>query len=80
MHRLRTASSIIELLVVIGIISILIGLLLPTFAKARQQSLAVSCKGQLQHIGSALQSYLNDNDNRYPPAPIRRRSIQIAPG
>jgi prepilin-type processing-associated H-X9-DG protein len=59
----------VELLVVIGIISVLIGLLLPTFAKARQQSRIVTCRAQLQNIGSALQVYLNDNSGCYPPAP-----------
>ena len=65
----RNAFSIIELLVVVGIITILIALLLPTFAKARQQSQLVSCKAQLQNIGQALALYLTDNQNRYPPAP-----------
>ncbi len=67
--RARRAFSIIELLVVIGIISILIGLLLPTLAKARQQSRALACKAQLQNIGSAFQMYLNENAGWYPPAP-----------
>ena len=53
----------------IGIISALIGLLLPTFAKARQQSRIVTCRAQLQNIGSALQAYLNDNGGCYPAAP-----------
>lgn len=53
---------------VIGIIGILIGLLLPTFAKARQQSRAVACKAQLQNIGSTFQMYLNENDGWYPVA------------
>jgi prepilin-type processing-associated H-X9-DG protein len=62
------AFSIVELLVVIGIIGILIALLLPTLANARKQSRAVACKAQLQHIGSAFQMYLNENDGWYPPA------------
>jgi prepilin-type N-terminal cleavage/methylation domain-containing protein/prepilin-type processing-associated H-X9-DG protein len=65
----RRAFSIIELLVVIGIIGILIALLLPTLAKARQQSRALACKAQLQGIGSAFQMYVNDNDGWYPTAP-----------
>lgn len=64
----RRAFSIVELLVVIGIIGILIGLLLPTFAKARQQSRAVACKAQLQNIGAAFQMYLNENAGWYPTA------------
>jgi len=65
----RRAFSIVELLVVIGIISILVGLLLPTIARARQQSQALACKAQLQNIGSAFQMYLNENAGWYPTAP-----------
>lgn len=65
----RRGSSILDLLAVIGIISLLIALLVPTFAKARQQSRMVSCKAQLQNIGTALAVYLNENDGRFPPAP-----------
>jgi prepilin-type N-terminal cleavage/methylation domain-containing protein/prepilin-type processing-associated H-X9-DG protein len=61
--------SLVELLVVIGVIAILIGLLLPTLARAREQSKMVACKAQLQNIGSAFQMYVNDNQGRYPPAP-----------
>ncbi len=53
---------------VIGIIAILIGLLLPTIAKARQQSRALACKAQLQNVGAAFQMYLNENDGWYPGA------------
>jgi prepilin-type N-terminal cleavage/methylation domain-containing protein len=65
----RRAFSIIELLVVIGIIAILLGLLLPTLSKARQHSRSLACKARLQNIGSAFQMYLNENDGWYPPAP-----------
>lgn len=65
----RRGSSILDLLAVIGIISLLIALLVPTFAKARQQARMVSCKAQLQNIGTALAVYLNENDGRFPPAP-----------
>jgi prepilin-type N-terminal cleavage/methylation domain-containing protein/prepilin-type processing-associated H-X9-DG protein len=61
--------SLIELLVVIGIIALLLALLLPALSKARQQSRMVACKAQLANIGAAVQMYLNENDNRYPPAP-----------
>ena len=67
--RKRAAFSIIELLVVIGIIGILIALLLPTLSSARRQSRALACKAQLQNIGAAFHMYLNENDGWYPPAP-----------
>ena len=54
---------------VIGIIAILIGLLLPSLSRAQRQSRAAACKQQMQDIGAAFQTYLNDNNGRFPPAP-----------
>ena len=68
-RRPARAFSIIELLVVLGIIGILLALLLPTLSSARRQSRALACKAQLQNIGAAFQMYLNENDGWYPPAP-----------
>jgi prepilin-type N-terminal cleavage/methylation domain-containing protein/prepilin-type processing-associated H-X9-DG protein len=68
-RRRARAFSVIELLVVIGIIGILLALLLPTLSSARRQSRALACKAQLQNIGAAFQMYLNENDGWYPPAP-----------
>jgi prepilin-type processing-associated H-X9-DG protein len=59
----------VELLVVIAIIAILIAVLLPALARARQESLKVKCKAHLHDVGSAMQMYLNDNNGWYPPAP-----------
>ena len=65
----RRGFSLVELLVVLGLIALLIALLLPALSKARRQSRMVACKAQLANIGSAFQMYLNENENRYPPAP-----------
>src|SRR5437763_8666696 len=64
----RRAFSLLELLVVIGIIAILLGILLPVTARARREAKKVACKAQLANIGAAFQMYLNENDGRYPPA------------
>ena len=65
----RCAFTLVELLVVIAIVALLIGLLMPALAKARRESLKLSCKAHLQQVGVAVQMYLNENDGWYPPAP-----------
>lgn len=68
-YQRRTAFSLVELLIVIGIIAALISVLLPTLAKARRLSRSVACKARLEQLGAAFQMYLNQNKTHYPQAP-----------
>jgi prepilin-type processing-associated H-X9-DG protein/prepilin-type N-terminal cleavage/methylation domain-containing protein len=65
-NRPRWAFTLVELLVVIGIIAVLMSILLPALNRARESAKAVVCASNLKQLGTALAMYVNDN-NQYTP-------------
>jgi len=58
----------VELLVVIGVVSLLMGILLPALNKARAVARSASCRANLHSLALAFRMYLDDNQNVMPPA------------
>jgi prepilin-type processing-associated H-X9-DG protein len=65
-HRPAKAFTLVELLVVIGIIAALIAMLLPALSKAREQAKMVECSSNLRQLAQATMNYVGDNKGSYP--------------
>ena len=60
------AFTLVELLVVIAILGILAALLLPALARAKAQGYQAQCVNNLKQLGTAIQMYADEHDDRLP--------------
>ncbi len=65
---MQRGFSLVELLVVMGIIALLIGILMPVLGKARQAARTVQCLSNLRQMTIAAEMYAQSNNGYYPPA------------
>lgn len=67
-YALRPAFTLVELLVVVGIIALLLAILLPTFSGSREFARKAACFNNLQQIAKILEIYADDYSGKYPLA------------
>jgi prepilin-type processing-associated H-X9-DG protein len=62
----RPGFTIVELLVIIAIISLLVGMLLPSLAKAKARSQRIACVSNLHQVGLGFRVWSDDHDGFFP--------------
>lgn len=67
MDRRTRAFTLVELLVVIGIIALLIGILIPALSKAQQAAQQQTCASNIRQLAMATQNFAADNKGAYVP-------------
>jgi prepilin-type N-terminal cleavage/methylation domain-containing protein len=79
MNRQNKAFTLVELLVVIGIIAVLIGILLPVLGRIRHSAVSVYCMSNLRQIGQAAFIYGGSSKGFFPQACFEKSIVVSAP-
>ena len=72
---MKKQFTLVELMVVIGIIAILAGLLLPVLNQSRDKALQSTCASNLKQIGQAEAAYASDSNSQFASSFYRNTSI-----
>lgn len=66
--RRRRAFTLVELLVVVGIVALLIGILLPAVNRARRQARLIQCANNVRQICASVFAYAAEYHGKFPPS------------
>jgi prepilin-type processing-associated H-X9-DG protein/prepilin-type N-terminal cleavage/methylation domain-containing protein len=75
----KSAFTLVELLVVIGIVALLVSVLMPAMASARRASLATACLSQMRQIGVATTLYTQDARGLFPRSSHSALAAKVMP-
>ncbi len=78
-NQSQNGFTLVELLVVIGIIAVLISLLLPALNSAREHAKVINCQSNLRQVGNAFQLYATSNRGTLPPLNFYMTTAQTMP-
>jgi prepilin-type processing-associated H-X9-DG protein len=69
-RRRLAAFTLVELLVVIGIIAVLVAILLPALSSARRAASQVQCASNMKQLSLGLIMYIQQNKGKFPPTAV----------